>query len=50
LVLGLREYALLSHVAVIAAFVTACLAYELLVLPWPLRYAVARDTWQPIGE
>jgi len=65
--LALREYLLLVQMGVIAVFVTACLLYDwrknrrvhpvfaiggvVLVLLWPLRYAVARsEVWQPIGQ
>jgi len=65
--LGLREYMLLNQMSVIAVFVTCCLVYDwrknrvvhpvfaiggvVLVLLWPVRYAVARsEMWQPIGQ
>lgn len=65
--LGLREYMLLIQISVIAVFVSVCLAYDwrknrvvhpvfaiggvVLVVLWPLRYAVARsEWWRPIGE
>lgn len=65
--LGLREYMLLIQMGVIAVFVTVCLVYDwrknrvvhpvfaiggvVLVLLWPVRYAVARsEMWQPIGQ
>jgi hypothetical protein len=65
--LGLREYMLLIQMSVIAVFVSCCLVYDwrknrvvhpvfaiggvVLVLLWPVRYAVARsEIWQPIGR
>ena len=65
--LALREYMLLIQMSVIAVFVTVCLVYDwrknrvvhpvfaiggvVLVLLWPVRYAVARsEMWQPIGQ
>ncbi len=65
--LAASKYFLLIQMSVVAAFVTCCLVYDwrenrvvhpvfaiggiMLVLPWPLRYAVARsETWQPIGQ
>lgn len=65
--LALRQYALLIQMSMIAVFVTVCLVYDwrknrvvhpvfaiggvVLILLWPLRYAVARsETWQPIGQ
>jgi hypothetical protein len=64
---GGRPFALLIQMSVIAAFVIACLLYDwrknrvvhpvfamggvVLVLLWPLRYAVARsEMWRPVGE
>jgi len=65
--LALRQYALPIQMSVIAVFVTCCLVYDwrknrvvhpvfaiggvVLILLWPLRYAVARsEMWQPIGQ
>jgi hypothetical protein len=65
--LALRQYALVIQMSVIAVFVTCCLVYDwrknrvvhpvfaiggvVLILLWPLRYAVARsEMWQPIGQ
>jgi hypothetical protein len=67
LLLGGRPYALLIQMGVVAAFVIVCLAYDwrkngvvhpvfalggvVLVLLWPLRYAIARsESWRPAGE
>ena len=58
---------LVIQMSVVAVFVACCLAYDwrknrvvhsvfaiggvVLVLLWPLRYAVARsEMWQPIGQ
>jgi hypothetical protein len=66
-ILAASKYFLLVQMSVVAAFVTCCLLYDwrknrvvhpvfaiggvVLVLMWPLRYAVARsETWQPIGQ
>jgi hypothetical protein len=65
--LALRRYTLPIQMSVIAAFVICCLVYDwrknrvvhpvfavggvVLVLLWPLRYAVGRsETWRPIGD
>ncbi|HEV7609001.1 MAG TPA: hypothetical protein VGO61_16780 [Steroidobacteraceae bacterium] len=65
--IGAGKYALLVQMGVIAAFVMCCLVYDwrrnrvvhpvfavgglVMLLLWPLRYAVARsEAWQPIGE
>jgi hypothetical protein len=65
--LGASRYFLLIQMSVVAAFVTCCLVHDwrrnrvvhpvfaiggvVLVLMWPLRYAVARtETWQAIGQ
>ena len=64
---GASKYFLLIQMCVVAAFVTCCLIFDwqknrvvhpvfaiggiVLVLMWPLRYAIARsETWQPIGQ
>jgi hypothetical protein len=64
---AMRKYFLLIQMTVVALFVTCCLVYDwrknrvvhpvfaiggvVLVLLWPLRYAVARsEMWQPIGQ
>jgi hypothetical protein len=67
LLFDVRPHALTIQMSVIALFVTACLVHDwrknrvvhpvfaigglVLVLLWPLRYAIARsEAWRPVGD